>query len=246
MTWQAEFDLANGAALAAGGLLQSSFARDAGVRYRTGKDIKTRADVEAERAILDLLTPTGLPIVAEESAATATNLGGPHWLVDPLDGTLNFTRGFPLHAVSIALWDGPTPVFGVILNSATGTMYRGMAGGGAWRDDAPITVSTVRDRSRAVLATGFPAGRDYDENALRSFVGRIQAFQKIRMIGSAAIALALVADGTFDAYFEEGGRIWDVAAGLAIVAAAGGCVAWESIHPAPALRVTATNGLVEA
>lgn len=242
--WQRELDLATAAARDAAHLLSTAFSTDAGVRTRTGKDIKTLADTEAEARILRRLATSGLPVVAEESTTTATQPEGLHWLVDPLDGTLNFSRGFPMHAVSIALWDGKTPVLGVIVDIARDTLYQGVVGHGAWRNGQPIRVSTVADRSQAVLATGFPAGRDYGDAALTAFITRVQAFKKVRMIGSAAMALVMVAEGTFDACYEEGGMIWDVAAGLALVAAAGGSIQWQpGTRPGSAV-VTAGNGRI--
>lgn len=246
MHWQRELDLATAAARDAAHLLTAAFSTDAGVRSRTPKDIKTLADTEAEARILRHLATCGLPIVAEESTANAAQPDGPHWLVDPLDGTLNFSRGFPMHAVSIGLWEGQTPILGVIIDIARDTLYHGVVGHGAWRNGAPIHVSAVADRSQAVLATGFPAGRDYGAEALAAFVARVQAFQKVRMIGSAVLALAMVAEGTFDAYFEEGGKIWDVGAGLALVSAAGGKINWQPGTKSFSPVVSATNGLIEA
>lgn len=242
MNWDAELDLACTAAHAAGALLGASFSRDAGVRTSSGKDIKTRADVAAEELILARLAATGLPVVAEETAHEGVPPTGPHWLVDPLDGTMNFTRGFPMHAVSIALWDGDTPVLGVIYDLPRATLYRGCVGTGAWRAEAPIHVSTTAERGQAILATGFPSGRDYSPEALAAFVGRVQAFKKIRMIGSAALSLALVADGTFDAYLEEDIMRWDVAAGLALVLAAGGNVRLHPGRSPLSVHASASNG----
>src|SRR5688572_29011305 len=104
MKWQRELDLAIEAARAAAALLLTSFDADADIRSHHGKDIKTRADLEAEACILRHLEPSGLPVIAEETPNQPTEYSEPTWLVDPLDGTMNFTRGFPMHAVSIALW----------------------------------------------------------------------------------------------------------------------------------------------
>jgi myo-inositol-1(or 4)-monophosphatase len=155
---------------------------------------------------------------------------------------MNFSRGFPVHAVSIGLWDGATPVLGVIADIARGSIYRGLVGLGAWRDDRPIRVSSITERAQAVLVTGFPTGRDYGDAALAAFIARVQAFKKIRMIGSAALSLAFVAEGVFEAYTEEGIMLWDIAAGLALVAAAGGRI---DVRPGArhlSVVATATNG----
>lgn len=241
---QAVLELAEHAARRAGRLLQDSFRQNAGVRSRTGKDIKTEADLQAEACILKVLDPSGWPIIAEETSVEERPPEGRHWLVDPLDGTMNFTRGFPMHSVSIGLWNGQTPEVGVVFDLPRGQLTRGCVGVGAWCDDRPIRVSTVEERSQAVLATGFPTHRDYSDEAVRGFVGRVQSFKKIRMIGSAALSLSWVARGVFDAYIEEEIMLWDVAAGLALVLAAGGAI---EVHPGRkpwGVTAAATNGLV--
>jgi myo-inositol-1(or 4)-monophosphatase len=244
MPWQRELDLAARAARAAATLLRETFTTDAGVRSSDGKDIKTRADVEAEAQILRALAPTGMPVIAEESANAGRPPDGPHWLVDPLDGTMNFSRGFPMHAVSIGLWDAGKPVLGVIVDIARDALYAGVVGVGAHRDGKPIRVSAVADPGQALLATGFPTGRDYGSDALTTFVGRVQAFKKIRMIGSAAMSLAMVAQGSFDGYHEEDIMLWDVAAGLALVAAAGGRIDTRPGAKPLSVAAAATNGLI--
>jgi myo-inositol-1(or 4)-monophosphatase len=244
MEWQSELDLAIGAARAASELLLASFSVDAGVQSREGKDIKTRADVEVEACILRYLAPSGLPVLAEETARDVATEEGMRWLVDPLDGTMNFSRGFPMHAVSIALWDRMTPVLGVVYDLPRKVLYFGCIGAGAWRNDMPLRVSSTAECGQAILATGFPTYRDYETDSLAAFVGRIQSFKKIRMIGSAAISLALVAEGVFDAYFEEDIMIWDVAAGLALVAAVGGQIEVRQGRGTHSVNAKATNGLI--
>ena len=223
MNRDTELQRAASAARHAAALLTSAFAADAGVESRHGHDIKTRADVAAEDCIKEHLAGSGIPVFAEESATgTTSNSAALRWLVDPLDGTMNFTRRFPICGVSIGLWDGDAPVLGAIYDLGQRTIYTGIVGQGAWCDGKPMHTSVVTEQSQAILATGFPTGRDYESAALGKFVGRIQTFKKIRMIGSAALSLARVAEGVFDAYYEEDIMIWDVAAGLALVAAAGG------------------------
>lgn len=244
MNWQAELELAKGAASAAADLLVGSFSANADIRSQAGKDIKTRADVEAEACILRHLAVSGVRVLAEESAGEASPSEGLCWMVDPLDGTMNFSRGFPMHAVSIGLWDGMMPILGVIYDLSRGHIYAGRVGGGAWRNNVPMHVSATAECGQGILATGFPTGRDYGGEALGAFVGRIQSFKKIRMIGSAAMSLAMVAGGIFDAYIEEDIMIWDVAAGMALVAAAGGRIEVLPSGKRHAVRATATNGLI--
>jgi myo-inositol-1(or 4)-monophosphatase len=242
MKWQAELELATDAARAAAELLLVSFSADAGIRSQSGKDIKTRADVEAEACIVRLLEPSGIRVLGEEMTKTEAEVPGLRWLVDPLDGTMNFSRGFPMSAVSIGLWEGHTPILGVIYDLPRRTLYGGGVGMGAARDGMAIKVSGTIERRQAILATGFPVARDYANEALSGFMQRVQNFKKIRMIGSAALSVAMVAEGVFDAYFEEDIMIWDVAAGLAIVAAAGGQIEVRPGSKPYAVVASATNG----
>lgn len=203
-------------------LLRTDFLSDAKVADASGKDIKTLADVAAQERILTLLSSTGIPILAEEGDHQAIDLDALVWLVDPLDGTLNFSRGFPIAAVSIALWEKGKPLLGVVHDIFSGQVYSGMVGRGAWLDDQEMHVSVVDNKSQAVLATGFPSGRCYDTDSLLQFVRSVQSHKKVRMLGSAAMMLVQVAAGRFDVYEEEDIYLWDVAAGLALVQAAGG------------------------
>ena len=244
MKWQRELDLAVSAVQSAAACLGSRFVSGAGVCSLEGKDIKTDADVEAEAEILRHLRVTAFPIVAEESSAARVGGSGVHWLVDPLDGTMNFARGFPMHAISVALWDGMTPLLGAIYDLPRRALYTGVIGSGAWRDGRPIVVSDTAEKSQAILATGFATGREYGSGALGDFIARVQAFKKIRMIGSATLSLAMVSGGTFDAYFEEDIMLWDVAAGIALVAAAGGTFeVWLGNRP-NAVVAFASNGRI--
>ena len=178
MKWQRELDLAVSAVQSAAACLGSRFVSGAGVCSLEGKDIKTDADVEAEAEILRHLRVTAFPIVAEESSAARVGGSGVHWLVDPLDGTMNFARGFPMHAVSVALWDGMTPLLGAIYDLPRRALYTGVIGSGAWRDGRPIVVSDTAEKSQAILATGFPTGREYGSGALGDFIARVQASKK--------------------------------------------------------------------
>ncbi len=245
MNYDQELALAIHAARQAATCLDADFADNAGIESRDGKDIKTKADKAAEAAIITVLKPSGIPVLAEESAAGETIAEGMHWLVDPLDGTMNFVRGFPVFAVSIGLWDGKTPVAGVVLDLAHDILYDGAVNSGCRKNGKPIRVSPITERGQAILATGFPTGRNYSEASLKQFLGQIQDFKKIRMIGAAALSLSMVAEGVFDAYHEEDIMIWDVAAGLALVKAAGGKVEVSAGTGVHKLCVTATNGHFE-
>ncbi|MEM1058065.1 MAG: inositol monophosphatase family protein [Verrucomicrobiota bacterium] len=221
--WSAELELAVRAARTAGDLL-----RGPGGALRTadsaeGKDIKLQADREAEAAILRILGESAHPHLAEESGASdRLDARAPFWVVDPLDGTYNYKRRIDFCAVSIALVQGETPLLGVIYDFHRDRLYAGAEGIAPTVSGEPLAVSTVADRGQAVIATGFPVGRDFADGPVLDFVRRVQSFKKIRLLGTAALTLALVAEGKLDCYYEEGINLWDVAAGLALVRLAGG------------------------
>lgn len=235
-------ELARKAAREAVAVLSGAFSSDPGVVSAERKDIKTKADVAAQEVILCVLASSGLPVVAEEDAGASETGDGRRWLVDPLDGTMNFVRGFPMAAVSVALWDGDRPLLGVVHDVFAGGAFRGVVGAGAWLDDTPVHVSGVSDPGQAILATGFPSGRSYDEAPLLEFVAKVRRFKKVRMLGSAALMLSQVAAGRFDAYEEEDIYLWDVAAGLALVKAAGGNFRMERGSGGHKWNVKAWNG----
>lgn len=222
-TTEALLAVAAEAARKAGSILSEVYRTAPGVRGTEGKDIKTEADVAAEQAIRQILGPTGLPILGEEEGWSGETSGdGPCWVVDPLDGTFNFVRGLPFCGVSLALWQGGEPILGTIYDLTDGSLLEGICGGEARCDGQIVEVSSVTSNAQAVLATGFPNQRDYRPEALQKSIRGFQQFKKIRMLGSAALALAQVVRGRIDAYWEEDIWWWDVAAGLALVRAAGG------------------------
>jgi myo-inositol-1(or 4)-monophosphatase len=244
-----ELDLARQAALGAGELLTRLRAGELAVDSDAGRDIKLAADRQAEAAILETLAASSYPVLAEESGASSPQADGPRWIVDPLDGTVNFKRGLDLCCVSVALWEGDNPLLGVVYDFNRRELFSGLVGQGAWRNGEPIRVSAVTDPAKAVLGTGFPVNRDFASPGLSRFIERVQAFKKLRLLGSAALSLAWVACGRIDAYCEEDIMLWDVAAGLALVAAAGGFAEASPSSARPLARLAragATAGLFAA
>lgn len=192
------------------------------VDSREGRDIKLRADRESEAIILAALEPTRLPVLAEESGEHGSR-SGLRWIVDPIDGTMNYYRGLrDLCCVSIALWEDDRPVVGVVNRFAVDELYTGIVGEGAWCNETPLRTSTVKQINQAVFAGGFPVGLRLNEEMLPDFFRRILRFKKIRMLGTAALMSAFVGAGSIDVYSEDGVMLWDVAAGIAITRAAGG------------------------
>ncbi len=234
MNGRDELDLATRAARQAGAMLREAMRRDKQVLSATGRDIKLQADRDAEAVILDVLRDSQFNVLAEESGEHgALDGGAPFWIVDPLDGTMNFSRGIPLCCVSIALSRIGEPILGVIYDFNMDELYTGIVGEGAWLNGEAMAVSGIDDASKAVLATGFPVNFAYDEAGLQAYLAMVTRFKKVRKFGTAALSLAYVACGRADAYAEDDIMFWDVAAGVALVKAAGG---YARVAPSPTLK----------
>jgi myo-inositol-1(or 4)-monophosphatase len=220
-------DLADRAAARAGAALRAHRGDWSGVEAVQGREVKVQADKHAEDLILDMITrESDLPILSEEAGWVGAHMAGGvdrlAWAIDPLDGSVNYINGYPHCAVSIALMQGARPILGLVDCFMLGERFAGIVGRGATLNGAPIRVSNVDDPARGILNTGIPARAAVDAAAFRSFMDEMLSWRKVRMIGSAAAALAYVASGRADAYRESGAMLWDVAAGCALVEAAGG------------------------
>jgi len=189
-----------------------------------GKEWKVDIDILLEKTLIaEISAKSPLPILSEESIPE-DDLGESYWVVDPLDGSANCLRGIPIYAISIALWHKGRLILGVIHDLARSELYYGSDVCGAWCNDSPIYVSGETRRGSAILNTGFPSALDINSTYLTKMAPFYDEFGKVRMIGSAALSLAYVACGRCDSYYEEDIAIWDVAAGLALVRAAGGII----------------------
>lgn len=216
-------DLAETAARKAGTLLAERGAATEGVLSDAGRDIKLEADRAAEAEILEILkTGSDIPILAEESGQHTGTDQAFMWVVDPLDGSANYIRKIPLCAVSIGLMRRTEPLLGVIYDFNTNELYVGGEGCPARLNGAPLSVSNVDGKDKAILATGLPVLGDYSPEALGQMAAGFADWKKVRMLGTSTMAAAYVAAGRVDRYAETGARLWDVAAGMAIVRAAGG------------------------
>jgi myo-inositol-1(or 4)-monophosphatase len=237
----AEFDaaaaLAERAAAAAGRRLLEAKADWASVDSQIGRDIKLRADREAESIVLDVLRAgAAWPILSEESGQIGEiGADGPYWVVDPLDGTFNYFRGVPLCCVSVALCAGEQPLFGCIFDFNHDEMFTGGLGVPLRFNGALLASAPGAD----FLATGLPRKGDFSTDRLARFGPHVAGWKQVRLIGSAALSLAWVAAGRFDAYEEAGILWWDVAAGVALVRAAGGRVSVAGDLPGGTLDVRA-------
>ena len=218
-----EIQIAKDAAKASGKLLEVNKKDLNQSIYSSDTDIKLKADIESENLIKSILASRSIfPILAEESDNSDKKLEETFWVVDPLDGTANYTKDIPLCCVSIALMHKMEPVIGVIYDFNRNDLYEGSLDGEAKLNGRIIMVSDVSTPKEGILVTGLPNNTDYSDSALLKMVKDFQEWRKVRMIGSAAIASCYIASAKADVYKEFGTYLWDVAAGAAIVNAAGG------------------------
>jgi myo-inositol-1(or 4)-monophosphatase len=237
-------------AINAGRLIMSDLdgKRDYEFSRHIRREIKAHADGFLNKAILDQLRPAGLSILSEESGMLP---GDPdsalRFIVDPLDGTVNFVRDLGSSAISIALWRNQTPIFGVLCRLPDLALTWGGAGLGAFLDDKPITVSDISSKEHAVLCTGVPSRLDLcSPYASRRMVEMMQPYGKVRMFGAASLSLLHVAKGAAEVYTEQEIMLWDVAAGLALVEGAGGKVNVMPGRHEYAVDAFASNGRLSA
>jgi len=171
---------------------------------------------------------SSFPILAEESGISE-KLGEIYWVVDPLDGTSNFLRNIPISCVSIALMSDIEPILGVIFDFNNDDLYFAHHKSPAYLNDTKLSVSSISLKSDGTLVTGIPAKKNYSDQEFKNMISDFQVWKKIRMIGSAAMAAVYVASGKADAYSENRIFLWDIAAGAAIVKAAGGKVSIQNL-----------------
>ncbi|MDX2188274.1 MAG: inositol monophosphatase family protein [Bacteroidota bacterium] len=197
------------------------------IEYKGVNNLVSYVDKEAEKILvkgLSSILPEAGYITEEGTVAQRTNEEYV-WLIDPLDGTTNFMHGLPLYSISVGLMRGNEMVVGVILDPSRGECFHAAKGEGAFCNNKPIKVSKAKELSQSLLATGFPY---HDFEKVPYFLNVLSDFMKsshgIRRCGSAAIDLAWVACGRFEAYYEWSINSWDVAAGVLIVQEAGGKV----------------------
>ncbi len=190
-------------------------------------DFVSKADLAAEQTIFETLSKARpkFGFVMEERGEVEGADNSNRWIVDPLDGTTNFLHGIAHFAISIALERDRQPFAGVVYNPATDELFWAEKGEGAWLNDRRIRVSGRRDLSECLFATGLPfAGLEGRERALEEARRVLEVTAGIRRFGSAALDLAFVAAGRYDAYWERGLNPWDVAAGAVLVREAGGLI----------------------
>lgn len=222
-------EIATEAASAAADLIRRSDRHRPTATKSTDTDIVTETDIEAEQLILEIVsrrTP-GSRILAEERGhliAGDGSHGDVEWVIDPLDGTVNFSYRVPLTAVSVAAVSGGRAVAGAVVDVAHGEVFSAARGLGAHVDGTPISVGRCADLALSLLATGYA----YHPERRRSHgdtIGRLLGVVRdVRAFGSAALHLCWVASGRLDAYVERDIKPWDYAAGSLIASEAGAVV----------------------
>jgi myo-inositol-1(or 4)-monophosphatase len=233
--WADELAFATDLARRAGAILTDSYERVERIDYKSKRDVVTNADYASERLVIDAIKARypDDAILAEESGEHAGVLrddgshNGRGWVIDPLDGTVNYANGIPYYCVSIALVVDDTPAVGVVLDPARDDCYAATADGEATLDGEPITCSDKTELSDYVVSLAVIGRGGLSRE--RRIAPRIRIH---RRMGSASLALAYVANGRFDAYVQNGGLSpWDVAAAGLIAERAGAVV--TDIHGAP-------------
>ena len=223
MDFSRELTIAKKAALEAGNFLRKNKDNLNRTISSTERDIKLQADIEAEKIIKDIINNhSSFGILAEESGMSSKESHKNLWVVDPLDGTANYSRSIPLCCVSIAMLSDAKPVLGVIYDFNNDELYEGSINTSACLNGQAITVSSTKISQEGILVTGLPNDTDYSDEAIMEMIQNFQNWRKVRMIGSAALASVYVASGKADLYIENKSYLWDIAAGAAIVNAAGG------------------------
>ena len=237
--------IAKSAALLAGDYLKEQKAKNLKILSNKARDLKLQIDIDAEEIIKEHITQkSSLPILAEESGMSG-ELDGLFWVVDPLDGTSNFLRNIPISCVSISLMEGLTPTLGAIYDFNNSDLYCAHKESKAYVNDMEISVSSLNLKKESTLVTGIPAKDHYSDAEFKNMISDFQSWKKIRMIGSAAMASVYVASGKAEAYKENGIFLWDIAAGAAIVEAAGGKISINNLQPDFRVDASFTNKNIE-
>lgn len=239
------------AAKLAGKILLEGFGTSFEVSSKEGKNnLVTEYDNRSEEFIINFLKEhfPNFSFLAEESGKTENGIQSDYfWVIDPLDGTVNFAHGLPIFSVSIALIKGQEILSGVIYNPNLDELFVAEKGKGAYLNQKRLKVSSCNDLDSSFLVTGFPYNIDTNPgHCVDQFVQMLKRGIPVRRLGSAALDLAYVAAGRFDGFWEINLNPWDVAAGVLLVQEAGGVVTQYNKDPywITNNNILATNGLI--
>lgn len=237
------------AAIEAGTILQRGFGTSFLVTSKQGRhNLVTEHDLASESRIMDVLrsyTPSAAFLTEETGAHAGT--GDITWVIDPLDGTVNFAHGIPIFCVSIAAVVAGVIVAGVIHHPLLDETFSAVAGEGAFLNNTPVGVSQTEQLHESILVTGFPYNvHENPQRCINTFGEILSLGVPVRRLGSAALDLAYVAAGRFDGFWEVELQPWDMAAGVLMVHEAGGVVTHYDHRPFALERgsVLATNGRI--
>lgn len=226
--WEGDVFVAVRAARAGADIVQAGFFHSLDTEMKGSVDPVTQVDEDAERAIRSVIA-THFPedAVLGEEGGGGDWRSGRVWIVDPLDGTVNYVHRIPQVAISVALWDEGEPLVGVIIDAARNEEFVAARGEGASVDGKDIHVSNTPNLEASLVVTGFPYDRREHAASYLKVVEEVMIRSRgTRRMGAAALDLAWVACGRFDAYWEHGGaqgvKPWDLAAGALLVTEAGG------------------------
>lgn len=214
------------------------------VTKSTHTDPVSEADRAAERAILDtvLAARPDDGVVGEEDQGDRRGTTGLRWVVDPLDGTVNFLRRIPQWCVSVALEDDDGGRVGVVHHPDLDETFTAVRGGGAWLGERPLAVTDPPALDQVLLTTGFAYDQDLRPGQLDAVARWGREVRYVRRLGAAALDLAWIAAGRGDAYAEAGLHPWDWAAGTLLVTEAGGVVSHHEVDYGGVRRSTIVAG----
>ncbi len=245
------------AARSVGALLRRHLHETKRTKEVSQHDIKLELDVSSQKLIeKKLLSAFPQTALLGEEGVAGPGDAAYRWVVDPIDGTVNFTYGIPHACVSIALQkrtadpvragyaDGYQTLLGVVYDPFCDELWTAIKGQPARLNGRIIRVSRRRKLSEAIVSIGFAKSRENLEVTLPYFNELVYRVRKLRMMGAAALALTYVASGRFDAYIERGIRLWDIAAGGLVLECAGGEFWREAVAGEHTYRMLATNGLL--
>lgn len=238
------------AARAAGKLMRQNLRETKVVNEATSHDIKLELDVRCQKLIEKILAGAFPKIAVLGEEGDTGNTGEElRWVVDPIDGTVNFAYGIPHACVSIALQrrikgENYESVVGVVFDPFQDELWTAILGGKAFLNGRSISVSKRAKLADAIVSIGFAKSKSNTERGLPYFAWLVRRVRKVRMLGSAALGLTYVASGRLDAYIERGVSLWDVAAGGLIIECAGGKFWTQPIPGKCKVRMLASNGLL--
>jgi myo-inositol-1(or 4)-monophosphatase len=222
---QKYLEVASHAAREAGELLRQNYGADQNVNEMKQYDIKLELDVKAQELITGILLGAFPDHALYGEEGIAGNQDSPcQWIVDPIDGTVNYFYGIPHFCVSIALRVNGEVIVGVIYDPMMNELFAAQKGAGPTLNGKPISVSKRETLAEAVVTVGFSKSKASLDAGFKRFADIAYRVRKTRMLGSAALALAYISCGRLDSYIEEIISLWDVAAGILLVESAGGRV----------------------